>query len=265
MSHSLAQAVFTAPQEAEIAPPDSAAGALLACGLAFRFPGQTTDLFRIEHLQLAAGTRLGIRGASGAGKTTLLHCLAGIEPLSAGSLCWGLTGLSGLSPAELTRWRQQQLGLVFQDFHLVEGLSALDNVLLPASFSRWRASAAQREHARALLDRVGLNAPQRRAELLSRGERQRVAVARALLFSPPVLLADEPTASLDPDKREVIGQLLCELAQEHGATLVVVSHDADLLARMDQLAELREGSLLHVSGPRSCLEPGPAPAMDAHV
>lgn len=243
MSNSLTQAVFSAPPAAAIAPAGSAAGVLLARGLAFRFAGQTTDLFRIEHLQLAAGMRLGIRGASGAGKTTLLHCLGGIAPASAGSICWGEVDLCALTPAQLTRWRQRALGLVFQDFHLIDGLSALDNVLLPASFSAWQASTPQRQHAAALLDRVGIRTPTRRAGLLSRGERQRVAVARALLFSPPVLLADEPTASLDPDNRERIGQLLCDLAREQGATLIVVSHEEHLLARMDQVLELHTGTL----------------------
>ena len=211
--------------------------------LRFRFAGQDADLFRVEHLTLAPGQTLGIRGASGAGKTTLLHCLAGIEPVSAGSIRWGGQEISSLSPSALTRWRQQHLGLVFQDFHLVEGLSALDNVLLPASFSAWRPASILRERADALLKRVDIGSPGRPAELLSRGERQRVAVARALLFEPRIVLADEPTASLDPENRHTVSRLLLDLAREHGATLIVISHDTALLEQLDGQLELRDGAL----------------------
>lgn len=211
--------------------------------LRFRFAGQPADLLCIEHLTLAPSQTLGIRGASGAGKTTLLHCLAGIEPVNAGRIRWGGREISSLSPSALTRWRQQHLGLVFQDFHLVEGLSALDNVLLPASFSAWRPASILRERADALLKRVDIGSPGRPAELLSRGERQRVAVARALLFEPKIVLADEPTASLDPENRHTVSRLLLDLAREHGATLIVISHDAALLEQLDGQLELRDGAL----------------------
>jgi putative ABC transport system ATP-binding protein len=218
-------------------------GSLAVSGLRFCFPGQPADLLRIDHLALTPGQTLGIRGASGAGKSTLLHCLAGIESGHSGSIHWGGKDICSLAPADLTRWRAQRLGLVFQDFHLVEGLSALGNVLLPASFTGWRATPAQRRRAALLLDRVGIVAPQRRAELLSRGERQRVAVARALLFEPKVVLADEPTASLDPENRRIISALLLDLVRENGATLIVISHDNALLSRLDRQLELRCGAL----------------------
>lgn len=221
-------------------------GNLTLSQVRFRFAGQPGNLFAIDNFTVAQGQTLGIRGASGAGKTTLLHCLAGIEPISAGNIRWGETDINALPAGELTRWRQQRLGLVFQDFHLVEGLSALDNVLLPASFNAWRAAPRLRERAGMLLSRVGIASPDRRAELLSRGERQRVAVARALLFQPDIVLADEPTASLDPENREIIGELLCELVREHGATLIVVSHETGLLARMDRQMELRGGMLQEI-------------------
>ena len=209
--------------------------------LRFRFPGQAVELLRIDALALEHGGTLGVRGASGAGKSTLLHCLAGIEAIDSGTIRWGDTALGGLGGDRSTRWRAQHVGLVFQDFHLVEGLSALDNVLLPASFSGWRVSPALKRRAGELLERVG--APDRRAELLSRGERQRVAVARALVFAPPIVLADEPTASLDAENRERVGALLLDLVREHGATLVVVSHDDALLERLDRVVELRDGTL----------------------
>jgi len=211
--------------------------------LRFRFAGQPSDLFLIAQLVIPRGRTVGIRGASGAGKTTLLHCLAGIEPVSSGAVRWGSEEISSLSPSALTRWRQQRLGLVFQDFHLIEGLSARDNVLLPASFTAWKAASMVRERADALLRRVDIGSPGRAAELLSRGERQRVAVARALLFEPAVVLADEPTASLDPENRDTISRLLLDLVREHGATLIVASHDTALLDQLDMQFELRDGAL----------------------
>jgi len=211
--------------------------------LRFRFSGQSSDLFHVEQLTIPRGRTVGIRGASGAGKTTLLHCLAGIEPVTSGSIRWGSDEISSLSPSALTRWRQQHLGLVFQDFHLIEGLSARDNVLLPASFNAWKAASIVRERADALLRRVDIGSPGRAAELLSRGERQRVAVARALLSEPEVVLADEPTASLDPENRDTTSRLLLELVREHGATLIVVSHDTALLDQLDLQFELRDGIL----------------------
>lgn len=218
-----------------------AGGDLDVCGLRFRFAGQADDLLRVEQLSVAHGQTLGICGASGAGKSTLLHCLAGIEQVTGGSIRWGGDEIGGLAAEELTRWRAHRLGLVFQDFHLVEGLSAFANVLLPASFNGWRVAPALKQRAAQLLDRVG--APDRRAELLSRGERQRVAVARALLFEPQVILADEPTASLDPENRAIVSALLLELVRENGATLIVVSHEDALLARLDRRLELRGGTL----------------------
>ena len=211
--------------------------------LRFRFAGQSGDLFQVRGLTIPRGRTVGIRGASGAGKTTLLHCLAGIEPANSGAIRWGYDEITSLSPSALTRWRQQRLGLVFQDFHLIEGMSALDNVLLPASFAAWKAASLVRERAGTLLRRVDIGSPGRRAELLSRGERQRVAVARALLFEPEVVLADEPTASLDPENRDTISRLLLDLVREHGATLVVVSHDTALLKQLDLQFELRDGAL----------------------
>lgn len=217
-------------------------GQLDVSGLRFRFAGQAEDLLRVDRLSLAPGQTLGVSGASGAGKSTLLHCLAGIEPINSGCIRWGDDEIGGLAAEALTRWRAQRLGLVFQDFHLVEGLSALGNVLLPASFCAWRASSALKQRAGELLDRVGV--PDRRAELLSRGERQRVAVARALLCRPAVVLADEPTASLDPQNRAIVADLLLELVSEQGATLIVVAHEDALLDRLDRRLVLR-GGVLH--------------------
>jgi putative ABC transport system ATP-binding protein len=217
--------------------------ALQVQDLRFCFAGQQLDLWTIPNVALEAGQSLGLRGASGAGKTTLFHCLAGISLPATGRIVWGDTDICSLSPDALARWRRSHLGLVFQDFHLIDGLSALDNVLLPAHFVSWRIAPQIKARAQDLLATVGIEVPQRLAALLSRGERQRVAFARALLQQPSIVMADEPTASLDPDHRQQLGELLLTLAREQGTTLVVISHEPELLARMDRCMELRSGRL----------------------
>ncbi len=218
-------------------------GQLRVRDLEVRFEGQEKFLFTIPSLELSAGTSLGISGISGAGKTTLFHCLAGIAKPSSGQIYWDGTDIGALLDDALGHWRHQNLGLVFQDFHLIDGLCALDNVLLPATFDGWQVAPALRERACALLDTVGVAPRECLAAVLSRGERQRVALARALLLKPAIVMADEPTASLDPDHRRQIGDLLIELVQSQGATLIVISHERELLARMDRHLRLGDGLL----------------------
>ncbi len=221
----------------------SGKGELLVRDLRVRFAGQEHLLFTVSSLEIAAGSSLGISGISGAGKTTLFHCLAGIAKPNNGEILWDGTDICTLRDDALGRWRHQNLGLVFQDFHLIDGLSALDNVLLPACFDSWRPPAAVRKRAGELLDAVGVATGGRLAALLSRGERQRVALARALLLQPGIVMADEPTASLDPEHRRQIGDLLIGLVRSQGATLIVISHEHDLLARLDSRMSLAGGTL----------------------
>ena len=211
--------------------------------LVLRFAGQQQALLTIPSLKIAPGSSMGVRGVSGAGKTTLLHCLAGIARPTGGHIFWAETDICGLQPDSLERWRHQHLGLIFQDFHLIDGLSVLDNVLLPAYFDRWQPAAAVVERARDLLAAVGMETFDRSAAVLSRGERQRVAFARALLLHPAILMADEPTASLDPEHRTKLGELLVTMARSQGATLIVISHEAELLTRLDRCVTLRQGHL----------------------
>ncbi len=208
--------------------------ALRADNLVLAFPG-AGPILTVPELALAAGSATALEGPSGAGKTSLLHALAGIERPAQGSVCWDGDDIWSLPRPALDRWRRERLGLVFQDMHLLDGLSALDNVLLPLLFDHARAPAPMRERAGALLDRLGVAGPLRAVSVMSRGERQRVALARALLRRPAIVLADEPTASLDRVAGAAVGSLLIEAASETGATLVIATHDPSLLERLPRL------------------------------
>ena len=200
-------------------------------------------MLAVPDLALLPGSATAIQGPSGAGKTSLLHALAGIECPSAGTVRWDGDDLWAMPGRARDRWRRARLGLVFQDMHLLPGLSALDNVLLPALFDHARIPDALRTRGLELLDGLGVPDPGRRAAVLSRGERQRVALARALLRQPAILLADEPTASLDAAAGREVGTLLMDAAAAGGATLLVATHDPALLERLPHRLQLDAGHL----------------------
>ena len=200
-------------------------------------------ILTLPGLDIPAGRRYGIAGPSGAGKTTLLHVIGALLRPTRGKVRWGESELGGLDAAARDAWRRETVGFVFQDFQLIPELSALDNVLLPVWFARVSA-AGHAAAAHALLDRIGIRRPAQRAATLSRGEQQRVALARALLHRPPLILADEPTASLDASAGAEVVRLLLDAASETGATLLVVSHDRALLDRMDAVISLDRGVLV---------------------
>lgn len=212
-------------------------------GLTVRFPGLDQPALSIPDFGLASGAHLALRGPSGSGKTTLLNMLTGLARVPEGRVDWDGTDLATLGEGARDRWRAANVGLVMQDFHLFPGLSALENVLLPRRL-RWRGiGTGTREEALRLLDRTGVPRPEQRVETLSRGQMQRVAVARALLSRPGILVADEPTASLDEEAGAAVGALLTEVAREAGATLLVATHDPRLLDRIGQVARLESGHL----------------------
>ncbi len=185
---------------------------------------------------------MAICGPSGSGKTTLLHILAGLEWPRRGVVRWGEIEVTALPERVADLWRRETVGLVFQQFHLFPGLSALENVLLPLRFDRWSIDPAMRARALKLLERVGVR-PDSDARGLSRGELQRVAVARALLRKPAIVLADEPTASLDRDTANVVGDLLSSMCRGVNATLIVTTHDPLLAGRLDAAYDLIDGDL----------------------
>ncbi|MDR6952278.1 putative ABC transport system ATP-binding protein [Ancylobacter sp. 3268] len=216
--------------------------------LEVRFPGLDTPALAIPRLGIAAGARIGLTGPSGSGKTTLLNLITGLERAGTGRILWDGTDIARLSEGRRDRWRAANVGLVMQDFHLFDGLSARDNVLLPLRLARFALPAGAGEEADRLLGRVGIERRGQKVETLSRGQKQRVAVARALIARPGILIADEPTASLDAEAGAVVAALLTELAMEAGATLIVASHDPRLLERLDRVVRLEAGRIRPAEG-----------------
>ncbi len=210
--------------------------------VAVRYPGLSAPVLDIPALAIAPGSRVAITGASGSGKSTLVNIMTGLERARQGHVRWGDIDIASLSEGARDRWRGIHIGLVMQDFHLFPGLSAIDNVLLPARLSR---AARADDHARAalLLENVGLSRSRQAVETMSRGEMQRVAIARALLRKPAILIADEPTASLDMESADAVARLLLELSQAHASTLIVVSHDPRLTRRLDRCLTLVSGRI----------------------
>lgn len=198
-------------------------------------------LLSIDGLDLPAGSLTAIRGPSGAGKTTALHALAGLIA-GKGQLMWGETDLCGLSQAARTRFRGNHIGMIFQDFLLFEELSVEENALASAAFRPERAQ--MRARVKDLMERLGISAlAEQRADRLSGGERQRVAVARALGHDPAILLADEPTASLDRGTADRLIDDLAALSRDDGRTVVIVSHDEHVWAAMDRVVTIRDGMM----------------------
>jgi len=195
-------------------------------------------------LAVAPGEALFLAGPSGSGKSTLLHLLGALDRPDRGTVELDGRDLARLGERERTLLRRDRLGFVFQAFHLVPVLSALENVEYPL----WIAGvgrAERRRRAAGALAAVGLGGRERhRPDQLSGGERQRVAIARAIVHRPAALLADEPTGNLDSATAAAIVDLLLELRREHGTTLVVATHDAALLERAPRVVRLRDGRVV---------------------
>ncbi|WP_444461039.1 ABC transporter ATP-binding protein [Rhodobacter capsulatus] len=202
------------------------------------------QLLQIPRLQIAAGAAVVLRGPSGAGKSTLLHVLAGLITPQAGRVLWGSTDIAALRDGPRAAFRRATIGLVFQDPLLFEELSAQDNAALTALYAPAAARAEIAARAEAALARLGLSPAGRRAAAsYSGGERQRIAVARALAADPAVLLADEPTASLDRANADRLSADLIALARQRGQTLIVASHDPALMALAGRVIDLRDGEI----------------------
>ena len=200
------------------------------------------DILRDIHANFARGETVAIVGASGSGKSTLLSILAGLDTPTSGTVRLEGQDLFALSEDERAALRARKLGFVFQSCQLLGNLTALENVMLPLELA---GHGAARQLARDMLERVGLGQRQGHyPRLLSGGEQQRVALARAFVMQPAMLLADEPTGSLDFATGDTIMQLMFDLNREHGTTLILVTHDRDIAARCDRCLTVEAGCIV---------------------
>ena len=219
---------------------------LEAVGVARTFRQGPVDLQVLSNVNFAvgAGERIAIIGASGSGKTTLLQILGGLDRPSAGVVRIAGSDIHALDEKQRGELRNRTLGFIYQFHHLLPEFSALENVAMPLLVRREPKHQAE-EQARAVLTRVGLaERLAHRPHELSGGERQRAAVARALVTQPRIVLADEPTGNLDGANAESVFALMLELNREFGTSLIVVTHDSRLAARMDRILEIKQGNLV---------------------
>ena len=192
-------------------------------------------------LEIGEGEFLSLQGASGTGKSTLLHLLGGLDDPTSGEVFASGQSLSAMSSTRLAKWRNDEVGFVFQSYHLLPEFDALENVLLPARMAHANRAESQKR-AELLLERVGL--AKRMSHLpaeLSGGEQQRVALARALINRPQLLLADEPTGNLDSKTGGEVLDLLCELQSEANLTMIIVTHDDKVAKRARRTVQLVDG------------------------
>lgn len=206
--------------------------------MTFSYPGGEFAL-SVPELSVEAGETIAVVGPSGSGKSTLLNLVAGVLRPGTGRVLVGDTEVSALAEAASRSFRARSIGFVFQDFGLLDYLSAEDNILHPCRLcSSLRLDAEVRSRARRLAGRLGVaERLHRRPGALSQGERQRVAICRALLPAPTLILADEATGNLDPANKQVILDLLFEAVAADGTTLVAVTHDHELLSRFDRVID----------------------------
>lgn len=209
--------------------------------LTFSYPDRGFHL-EIPSFTVASGEKVAVIGPSGSGKTTLLNLVAGILVPDSGTIRVAERGISGLNDAERRSFRISNIGFVFQEFELIEYLNVLDNILHPYRITRTlKLTPAVREHAASLAERMGIGDKRDRpVNRLSQGEKQRVAICRALLSSPGLILADEATGNLDPRNKGQILDLLFRNVDDHGATLLAVTHDHELLPRFDRVIDFRD-------------------------
>ncbi len=206
--------------------------------------GKVVHALNHVSLKIARGERVAVMGPSGSGKSTLLNLICGLDEPTSGAIKIDGVEIASLDDDARTRLRRERIGMVFQTFNLLSTLTAIENVSLPLRLQGLsRREADQR--ARAMLERVGLGGRvTHRPDEMSGGERQRIAIARALIFQPPVLLADEPTGNLDSKTGEEILGLLGDLHREFNTTILMVTHNEAAAAHCDRILRLRDGSVV---------------------
>jgi lipoprotein-releasing system ATP-binding protein len=222
-------------------------------GLVKSYPTATSRVEVLHRLDLSvpAGEMVAIIGASGVGKSTLLHVLGGLDAFDAGTVTIGDAAIHTMSDDARVRFRNRQVGFVFQFHHLLPEFTALENAEMPLRIAGIGA-AERRDRAHAVLERVGLaHRLDHRPGALSGGEQQRVAVARALVARPSLLLADEPTGNLDEHTASGLQDLLREMHREHGLTSIIATHNSELARACDRVLRLESGRLVPVTGARA--------------
>lgn len=207
--------------------------------------GRPLNILRKVSLEVAPSEVVAIVGPSGSGKTSMLMLLAGLEQATGGKITVNDHDLGKLGEDDLARFRRKTLGIVFQSFHLIPSLTAIDNVGLALEIARPDLSmAAVRERAAKALDAVGLGSRlDHRPTALSGGEQQRVGLARAIVAEPKLLLADEPTGNLDQKTGKAIADLMFNITRDLGTALVMITHDPQLAARADRMLTMSQGEL----------------------
>ncbi|HBN76061.1 MAG TPA: ABC transporter ATP-binding protein [Planctomycetaceae bacterium] len=200
--------------------------------------GHDLPVLDIPHFKLETGEQAALVGSSGGGKTTLLNVISGITKPDSGEVLIDDIEITRLPEAGRDRFRAERIGFVFQTFNLLPAFTAFENVLLGMSFARGK---ADRSHAKQLLESVGLgHRLTHKPAQLSVGEQQRVAIARSLANRPSLLLADEPTASVDPANQETILKLIGEICREHNVSLLLVTHSPEIATQFDRTIPLQE-------------------------
>jgi len=196
------------------------------------------------NLHINSGEIVALMGRSGSGKSTAMHLLAGLEQPSSGDVCYQDQNIAGLDEDALAVWRRKNIGLIFQSFHLIPTLSALENVAFPLYPTRVSV-AERRQRAAARLEMVGLaDRATHRPSRLSGGEQQRVAIARALINHPGLILADEPTGNLDSETGSDILALFHRLRDEAGVSFLIVTHDNEVAATADRIIRMKDGEIV---------------------
>lgn len=208
-------------------------------GLKFAYPNESFSI-RVDSLAILPGEAVAIVGPSGCGKSTMLRVLAGLLTPDAGGVKMGPNDVHKMTAQALREFRLRHVGLVFQDFALLEYLTVEENVLLPMRLGGFEDEASL-TRAHQLIEKLGIAMHAKRlTRELSQGERQRVAIARALAHEPRYIFADEPTASLDAARRDTVGALLLDYARNRNAPLILVTHDPALQDRFDRVVDFKE-------------------------
>lgn len=223
-------------------PNDSPILEVSAASKTFKNGAKEVHVLEDINFKVAEGASVAVVGPSGSGKTTLLGICAGLDRPTAGSITLNRILLDRLSEDEMAQIRNQHVGFVFQNFQLIQTLTALENVMIPLELQGVKSA---RQQATELLERVGLGERVHHyPSQLSGGEQQRVAIARAFSNSPKILFADEPTGNLDEETGQSVEDLLFEINQEKGTTLILVTHDLELAEKTNQIIQLKGGKII---------------------